>query len=283
MKYLVFGATGNIGGRVARKLIEDGHRPSVFVRDEKKARMLFGDQIDIHAGDLDSPGRSLETALAEAARIFLVTDGPDLAEQDRVVSTTAIHAGVEHIVKLSTLDAVAGVGTGAWHAAGEAAVAATGVPFTFIRAAGFMSNALSWSYDIRHAGMVRSSTGDGRIAFIHPDDIAAVVMTALTMPEEVDRTVVITGPEALSYGEMASVIGSTIGKRVGFEAISDQQAYADAAAWAGDSRYVDALIDIWRAVREGRINTVTTEVRQIIGREPVRFAQWAAENSASFR
>ncbi|MEA2492268.1 MAG: hypothetical protein QOJ29_179 [Thermoleophilaceae bacterium] len=62
MKYLVIGATGNIGSRVARRLIARGERPSVFVRSAKKAKALFGDQVDIHVGDLEKPRSSLAAA-----------------------------------------------------------------------------------------------------------------------------------------------------------------------------------------------------------------------------
>lgn len=283
MTYLVFGATGNIGSRVAQRLIEAGSRPSVFVRNAMKARALFGDRADIHTGDLEMPSSSLAAALAGVDGVFLLTDGPDLDEQDQAISAAAFQAGVQHIVKLSTLDVLTGIGTGSWHAAGEVAVRKSGVAFTFIQAAGFMSNALSWSYPIRSEGILRSSTGEGKIAFIHPDDIAAVATTALVTRNHDGQALVTTGPEALSYGEMATTIGKTIGKSIDFEEISDQQAYADAVEWAGEGPYVDALVDIWRAVRQGRLDTVTDGVRQAIGREPVTFAQWATENAASFK
>lgn len=89
----------------------------------------------------------------------------------------------------------------------EAAVRESGVAFTFIQAAGFMSNALSWSESIRREGVLRSSTGGGKIAFIHPDDIAAVATACLTTRDYGGQALVITGPEALSYGEMTAAIG----------------------------------------------------------------------------
>lgn len=282
MKYLVFGATGNIGSRVTRRLIDAGSRPSVFVRDAAKARSLFGDQVDVHTGDLEAPDGSLVAALDGVDGTFLLTDGPNLQDQDRAISSAAAQAGVQHIVKLSTLDVTTGVGTGPWHAAGEVAVRESGVTSTFIRAGGFMSNALSWSYPIRSAGILRSSTGEGKIAFIHPDDIAAVAAAVLIAREHDDQTMVITGPEALSYREMVAIIGNAIGKPIAFAELSDQQAYADAVQWGGEGPYVDALVDIWRAVRQGRLDTVTDGVHQVIGREPIPFTQWAAENAESF-
>jgi uncharacterized protein YbjT (DUF2867 family) len=283
VKYLVIGSTGNIGSRVTQRLVDSGARPSVFVRSAKRARTLFGDQVDIHVGDLEKPNPSLASALVGVDGIFLVTDGSDLEKRDRAVSFAARDAGVRHVVKLSTLDVQTGIGTGPWHARGEDAIRESGLAFTFIQAAGFMSNALGWSACIRREGVLRSSTGDGKIAFIHPDDIAAVATAALTTREHDGRALVITGRKALSYGEMAATVGRAIGKPVGFEEISDRQAYTGAVEWAGTGPYVDALVDIWRAVREGRLDTVTRGVKRVTGREPIAFAQWAAENSASFQ
>lgn len=283
MKYLVFGATGNIGSRVAWRLIESGIRPSVFVRSRRRAKALFGDEVDIFIGDLDRPGSSLARALAGVHAVFLVTHGVDLATRDRAVCVAAREAGVRHVVKLSTLDVTTGIGTGPWHARGEAAVRDSGLTFTFIRSAGFMSNALGWSESIRRAGVLRSSTGNGRIAFIHPDDIAAVATVALTTRDHDGEALVITGREALSYGEMVATIGRIIGKPVAYEEITDRQAYVGAVRWAGKGPYVDALVDIWRAVREGRLDTVTDGVKRVAGREPIAFAQWAVENVALFQ
>ena len=146
-----------------------------------------------------------------------------------------------------------------------------------------MSNALSWSESIRQEGVLRSSTGGGKIAFIHPDDIAAVATASLITRDYDGQALAITGPEALSYGEMAAAIGRAIGKPVRFEEITDAQAYARTVEWAGKGAYADALVDIWRAVRESRLDTVTDGVKQMTGREPIPFDQWAVEIASSFQ
>jgi uncharacterized protein YbjT (DUF2867 family) len=283
MKHLIFGGTGNIGSRVTERLIARGERPSVFVRNAKKAKVLFGDQVDIHVGDLEQPRSSLAAALAGIDGVFLVTDGPDLESRDRAVAVAAKSAGVRHVVKLSTLDVQTGVGTGPWHARGEVAVRESGVAFTFIQSAGFMLNALGWSDSIRELGVLRTSTGQGKIAFIHPDDIADVAIAALITRDHDGRSLVITGPEALSYGEMAAAIGSVIGKRVRFEEISDEQAYAGVVRWAGKGPYADALVDIWRAVREGRLATVSNGVKRVLERKAIPFERWAEANANAFQ
>ena len=244
--------------------------------------MLFGDRVDVHIGDLEEPD-TLAAEMTGIDGIFLVTEGVDLGQKDRDVSTAAFHAGVPHIVKLSTLDSITGIGTGPWHALGENAIRESGVAFTFIQAAGFMSNMLGWSGSIIHDGVVRSSTGDGKIAFIHSDDIADVATVALTTRKYDDQSLVITGPEALSYGEMAAILSNAIGQPIDYVEITDQQAYAETVEWTGEGPYVDAIMDIWRAVRQGRLDTVTDGVKRITGKDPISFTRWAAENASLFQ
>jgi len=197
MTYLITGATGDIGGRVAELLIERGERPRVFVRDAEKARARYGDRVDAAVGDLADAG-TLPAALDGIDALFLVNSGPDLASRDEAAAKAALAAGVKHLVKLSSMDSQQAVGTGAWHARGEAAILASGIAFTFVQPSGFMSNALGWAKSIKANGLVRAPTGDGRIAFIHPADIVAVAIKALTTRQYDGESLPITGPEALN-------------------------------------------------------------------------------------
>ncbi len=67
------------------------------------------------------------------------------------------------------------------------------------------------------------------------------------------------------------------------KAISDQAAYVGVSRWAGKGPYADALVDIWRVVREGRLGTVSDGVQQVLGRNALSFDRWAAENKSAFR
>jgi uncharacterized protein YbjT (DUF2867 family) len=139
MNCLVTGATGNTGSLVTERLPARGEHPSVFVRDPKKAQVLYGDRVDIRIGDL-ADADSLAKALAGIDSLFLLNAGTELGAMDRAAAHVAKAAGVQHIVKLSTLDVRTGVGTGPWDAQGEHAIRASGIAFTFIHSAAFMSN-----------------------------------------------------------------------------------------------------------------------------------------------
>jgi uncharacterized protein YbjT (DUF2867 family) len=147
----------------------------------------------------------------------------------------------------------------------------------------FMSNALYWARSIKAEGVVRAATGDGRIPFIHPNDIAGVVMEALIDPQYAGASLPITGPAALSYAEMGAKIGAAIGKPVRFQALSGEQARAQQIAWKAPEPLVEARLSIFRAIREGRLAVVTDVVERVLGRKPIPFDQWARENVGAFR
>ncbi len=283
MVYVITGATGNVGSLVVERLIARGHRPRIFVRDADKARARYGERVDIIAGDL-ADAKTLMPALAGADALFLVNSGPELAALDELAANTAKAAAVRHLVKLSSYDArEQNVGTGIWHAAGEAAIRASGIPFTFVQPSGFMVNALWWAPSIKAEGVVRSATGDGKIPFIHSDDMADVAIKALTVSEYIGQSLAITGPEALSYADMTAKIGAAIGRPLRFQPISDEEQRRMMIDSGDPAKVVTAHLSIYRAIREGRLAAATDTVERVLGRTAITFDQWVHENAAAFR
>lgn len=282
MTYLITGATGDVGSKVVEHLLQRGDRPRVFVRDAEKARSRFGERVDIFVGDLED-AETLEAALEGVDELFLVNTGPRIPARDEAAAKDAKAAGVRHLVKLSSMDVEQGLAIGAWHERGEAAIRASGIPFTFVQPTGFMSNLLAWAQSIKAEGIVRSSTGDGKRAFIHSDDIAAVAIQALTTREFDGKSLPITGPEALSFAEVTARIGSAIRKQLTFQPVSDEEARQRYSAISGSSAETEAHVSLWRAIREGRLATVTQNVQRILGRKPIAVERWAVENAAAFR
>ena len=282
MTYLITGATGDVGSKVVDLLIQRGHRPRVFVRDANKAQSRFDNRVDICLGDLAN-AESLRTALKDVDVLFLVNSGPEIPVRDELAANIAKATGVRHLVKLSSMDVQQGLAIGAWHERGEAAIRTSGIPFTFVQPTGFMSNLLAWANSIKKEGLVRSSTGDGKRAFIHSDDIAAVATEALTTSNYLGQSLPITGPEALSFAEVTAAIATAIGKQLTFQPISDVEARQRYSAISASTEETEAHVSLWRALREGRLATVTDTVERILGRKPIKLNQWLTENAAAFQ
>jgi uncharacterized protein YbjT (DUF2867 family) len=282
LTYLITGATGDVGSRVVQHLLKRGVRPRVLARNEAKARLLFGDRIDVLVGDLAEPA-SFRKALQGADAFFLVNVGPEIPQRDEAAAWLAKEMGVKKIVKLSSLDVEHGLAIGAWHEKGEAAIRASTVPFTFVRPTGFMSNLLAWAHTIKTEQIVRSSTADGRRPFIHSEDIAAVSVEALLTDVYLGQAISITGPDALTFGGATAIIAEAIGCPLKYESISDEEARERYAKVSGSPEETEAHVTLWRAIRQGRLAEVTHDVERILGRLPITLGQWAKENVDSFR
>jgi len=280
MTFLITGATGNIGSRIVKKLIERGVRPRVFVRDPAKAKDRFGDQVDIFVGDFEDEA-SLARAMKGVDSLMLVTAGSDLALHDRAAADAARAANVGLIVKLSSYDAADRIGTGVWHANGEAAISEAGIPHVFVRPSGFMDNALHWAHSIKAEGVVRSPTAEGAVALIHPDDIVDVAVEALSGNQS-ESCLPITGPSAMTFAEMTSIIGAALGRTLRYEACSADSLRQQLAAVNAPQAMVDARLSTMQAIRDGLYAEVSDVVEHVLGRPPIEFEVWVAENKNAF-
>jgi uncharacterized protein YbjT (DUF2867 family) len=278
MRYLLTGATGTVGGRVLGQLLARGIAPRVLARDPTR---LTGEVVQGDLGD----ERSLRAACAGIDVLFLLNSGPELAARDELAARLAREQGVRRIVKLSALGARASgraTAVAQWHAQGEQAILASGLEATFVQPVGFMTNTLAWAPSIRRAGVVRASTGDGRIAMIHPDDVARVVVEAL-LSEQALGALRVTGPAALSYAEMTAQLGAAIGRPLRFEPISDREAGEELRRHGLPPPLGTALLELWSEVRRGLVSLVTDEVQRITGRPPITFAEFAGAATGAFR
>jgi uncharacterized protein YbjT (DUF2867 family) len=281
MTYLITGATGDIGSRVVQHLLKRNVRPRVLARNEAKARLLFGERVDVFVGDL-AERTSFREALIGVDAIYLVNVGPEIPQRDEAAALLAKEMGVNKIVKLSSLDVEHGLAIGAWHEKGEAAIRESTIHYTFVRPTGFMSNLLAWAHSIKTERIVRSSTADGRRPFIHSEDIAAVSVEALVTDAYISQALPITGPDSLTFGEATSIIAEAIGRPLKYEPISDEEARERYAKISGSPEETEAHVALWRAIREGRLAAVTHDVERILGCKPIAFGQWVAENANMF-
>jgi uncharacterized protein YbjT (DUF2867 family) len=281
MVHLITGPTGTVGSLVVEHLLAEGFHPAIFARDRAKAQQRFGNRVDLRLGDLANPD-DLSAAFTNIDTVFLVNSGPDLASRDQMAAEVAIASRVKRIVKLSSADARFGIGTGAWHRHGEAAIRNFGIHFVFVQPSGFMSNALHWAHTIKTRRIVRSPTGEGKIPFIHPADIAAFAAKILMTPNYDGQSFAITGPAALSYREMAAQISEVIKTDLTLENLMEEDVRQEMSGEGESPPVVEAHLSIYRAIRKGRLADVSPDFQAVMGRPPLTFRQWVEENIGAF-
>jgi (4-alkanoyl-5-oxo-2,5-dihydrofuran-3-yl)methyl phosphate reductase len=279
---LVTGATGTVGREVVAQLLVAGEKVRALSRDLSKAQ--FDDGVQLVAGDLTKP-ETLPAALAGVDRVFSLAVGPQIGAQEGNLAQASKKAGVRRIVNISVLgagDSGRG-GIAEWHSAGERAIQNSGIPWTFVRPGAFMSNALFWRGSIKSFGKVFSNYGDGKTTPIHPRDIAAVAVRALTAPGHEEKAYPLTGPQAITVAEQVTILSDAIGKPIQYVSITDEVAREQMQKAGVPTPYIDALLPFGAHVRAGGAARVLDTVRQITSKQPLTFADWAREHADAFR
>ncbi|WP_424952746.1 SDR family oxidoreductase [Deinococcus sp.] len=205
----VLGATGNMGGEIARQLVLAGVPFRVGVRQPDRASFPLG--VDVQHFDAAAP----ETygALEGMRRMFLLwPPGTDVRRDVKPVIEAAAARGVQQIVFLSILGAEKIPFVPHRHV--ERLLEASGMAWVFLRASYFMQN-LSGIHrdDIRLRDEVFLPAGSGKTSFVDVRDVAAVAVHAL-MHGTRNTAYDLTGPVALDYDEVASIFSVTLGRRV---------------------------------------------------------------------
>ncbi|WP_309097081.1 NAD(P)H-binding protein [Streptomyces sp.] len=260
---LVIGATGTTGGRVARQLSARGRRVRAASR---RATPVAG--TEPVRFDWYDPG-TFEEALRDVDRVYLVppVGDPDPAAVMLPFLEQARARGVGRAVLLGS-SAIPSGGP----AVGQVQRALPGLFGTWavLRPSWFMQN-LTGDHEhartIREHGTMWTATGEGRVAFVDADDIAAVAVHALTADRDAGGDLVITGPEALSYDDAAAVVSEVTGRPVTHSRLTVEE-LRDRLARFLPPEFAAVLAELDRAIAEGAEDRVTDTVERLTGRPP---------------
>lgn len=281
---LITGATGRIGGATLKQLTSRGVPVRVLLRNPEKAAAVASPGVETVIGDLAQP-RSLETALEGVTSALLVSPlDPRQVELQGNFIDAAKGTGRVHVVKISGLGTAldSPVRSGRWHAQTEKHLEDSGLPFTHIRPPFFMQNILRFAPTIRVSGEFVGALNQGKVAMIDVDDIAAVAATVLTASGHTGKAYTLTGPEALSYQDVAEKLSQRLGrpityKNIPLEAMRERLLASGMPEW-----HVDVQVDFTTALGAGHASTVTDTVEAVTGTPPRTVEQFIREHVALF-
>jgi uncharacterized protein YbjT (DUF2867 family) len=277
---LVTGASGTVGRDVVRLLGEHG----VPVRAASRSGSP--------AFDLTDPA-TWPAALGGVDRLFLVRPPAVHAVRRDVVPflEAARSAGVRHVVLLSVQGADRLPVTP--HARLEAWLRGSGLDWTFVRPSFFVQNLTG----VHAADVVRGRlvlpAGRGRTAFVDSTDVARVAAAALADPAAYrQRALTPTGPEALTYDEVATALTDVLGRPVRYVPASLLRYARHAHRTLGlPWPMVAVTAGIYTTARLGLAAGLTDDVRAVTGRPPASLrdvaererAAWAADAGTGAR
>ena len=268
-KILVIGATGTVGAKLVTELARLGEQVKAASR-----RPRASDDPNIEPVPLDLvAGTGLEEALEGVDRVHALAP-PGHTDQYGLLNPVVGAAAARGIkVVLQTAMGVDADDNIPFRRA-ELALERSGAPFVILRPNWFTDNFYTfWGAQVA-AGVIRLPAGRGATSFIDARDIAASAAAALTRSDFDNRAFNLTGPEALTYAQAASVISQETGRHVAYED-ADPEAFVQGAIAAGlPEDYARFLVVLFGAVAAGWASAATGAVEELTGRKPRSVADY---------
>ncbi|WP_030703229.1 MULTISPECIES: SDR family oxidoreductase [unclassified Streptomyces] len=280
----VTGASGAVGGRVARRLARTGAPVRLLGRDPARLPDIPG--ADRAPAAPYGDGEAMRRALDGAHTLFLVSahESPDRVREHATAIDAAVAVGVERIVYVSfqgaAPDATFTFARDHWET--EAHLRTAGVRHTFLRDNWYQAGLPAMTGT---DGVLRGPGGEGRVAAVTHEDIADAA-AAVLLDEGTDhdgRAHDLTGPEAFTLAEAAEELSRVTGRPVVYVPETREEAYASRAGYGAPEWEVAGWVTSYEAIANGELAAVSDAVPMLTGRPATSFADFLAANPDSYR
>lgn len=280
---LITGATGTNGREIVKQLSDKGVKIRLMVRKREDAGLAHSSNLEYVFGNFDDFA-SLGGALAGVERAFLLSRcSAEQVTRESNFIRAAKRAGVHHVVRFSILGAELDSPCSFMrrHGQAEQLLRDSGMAFTMLRPSYFMQNLLWFTKDIRSRGVFYSALpATCKHSHVDVRDIAAVAVAALTESGHEGKVYRITGPEALTYQQVAEILSDAAGKKVRYD--NSLENYSRFLKDSGLDVNEVLELDAWVAKGAGEGSAVTNTIFELTGQQPIRFAQFAEDYSQRF-
>ncbi|WP_437486737.1 NAD(P)H-binding protein [Sorangium sp. So ce1014] len=281
-RVLLTGGTGTTGRAIAARLEAAGARVRIASRTARDADAREG--VEHARFDWADP-TTHEEALRGVERAYLVA--PAMVEEPSALMVAfierALAGGARRFVLLSSSAVPEGSpGIGLVHRA----LRERAPEWTVLQPSWFMQNFI----DPRHwhragiagPGELTTATGGGRVGFVDAGDIAEVAARALLDEAPHNASHVITGPEALSYDDVAAIVSEIAGRTIRHVRVDEDAARAHLVKAGVPAPYAAFLVRLDLAIRDGAEDRVTDVVQRVTGRAPRAFRDFARAHAHAF-
>jgi uncharacterized protein YbjT (DUF2867 family) len=271
---LVIGGRSKIGAALTAELLRQGQQVRILTRagepaDGQPAR------AETVVGDLADEG-SLVAAMEGAEKVFMISSPhPDAVRWHRNAIDAARRTQVQLLVRSSILgaDRESPAEFISAHTVSDRYLRDSGLPYVIVRPNLFIQNVPETTIPfIDESGSFYVDAGPARISMVDTRDVAAVAATVLTQSGHAGASYDVTGPQALSYADVASKLTRALGRPVTYVDVPDD-ATRQALLAAGLSEwFANALVGLYQDYRrsgtDGYAARVTDTVQRLTGRPP---------------
>ena len=281
---LFTGLTGAVGTEIIKLLPEYGIRARGLVRNSDKAEAIRQAGVEVIPGSLEDED-AVSAAVQGCDRAFLLmANSRQQLELERSFVDAAVKAGVGHIVKMSAngADSNSKALLKRYHGDSEQYIRESGLWYTLVRPNFFMQNMLHVAASIVAEDKFYMPMRDGQVGIIDVRDVARFVLDVLTGSGHDGMTYEITGPELVSFHDIASQLSEVMGREISYIDQPAAEFKQSLLQWVPDDWYVETVSQLFELIALGSGALLNNEYTRVTGRAPTTLRQFFRDYSPSF-
>ena len=281
---LLTGVTGKTGGASAQALLKKGIPLRAIVRNAEKAAGLKAAGVELVLGDITDRAVLEKAMVGISKALMIMPNGEKQLELEKQFVEVAKQAGVKHVIKMSSIEAVADAKSPIpkIHYASEQYLMTSGLGWTMVKPNFFMQNFLGSAGTIKEQGKIFLPMGEGKTVMADTRDIGAVVAAVMTGTGHEGKSYEITGPEVLSFADAAARFSKVLGRKIDYVHVPMPAYRQTLSRFLTNPWHLNAVCELFQEIADGHVLRTTDTVQKLTGKPPTSLEQFIRDHQTIF-
>lgn len=282
---LLTGATGKTGSATAKALNEKGITFRALIRNEEKRGDIESLGGEVVIGSIENKEAVDQSMVDVETALILLPNSENQLSLEKQLVDSAIQAGAKRVVKMSSIEATPDATSPIpkLHLESEEYIKQSGLSWTMIKPNFYMQNLLASAGTIKDQGKIFLPMGEGKTGMIDTTDVGKVLAKVLSEDGHESMNHEITGPEILSFNEVAEIFSKGLDKQVDYVDVPLAAYKETLGQFLTNQWHLDAVIDLFKGIADGGIEEKTDTYSELMGESPKSLSEFISENSFIFK
>lgn len=282
---LLTGATGKTGSATAKALNEKGITFRALIRNEEKRGDIESLGGEVVIGSIENKEAVDQSMVDVETALILLPNSENQLSLEKQLVDSAKQAGAKRIVKMSSIEATPDATSPIpkLHLESEEYIKQSGLSWTMIKPNFYMQNLLASAGTIKDQGKIFLPMGEGKTGMIDTTDVGKVLAKVLSEDGHESMNHEITGPEILSFYEVAEIFSKGLDKQVDYVDVPLAAYKETLGQFLTNQWHLDAVIDLFKGIADGGIEEKTDTYSELMGESPKSLSEFISENSFIFK